>query len=43
MVRLSSRTIPIVGTNGRTIDVPFVFLKDGSGTLRLVTGIPAKK
>ncbi|MEO8641314.1 hemagglutinin repeat-containing protein [Pseudomonas sp.] len=35
--------IPIVGTNGRTIDVPFVFLKDGSGTVRLVTGIPAKK
>ncbi|WP_416148450.1 DUF637 domain-containing protein [Pseudomonas sp. KU26590] len=35
--------IPIVGTNGRTIDVPFVFLKDGSGIVRLVTGIPAKK
>jgi filamentous hemagglutinin len=35
--------IPIIGTNGRTIDVPFVFLKDGSGTVRLVTGVPAKK
>lgn len=35
--------IPILGTNGRTIDVPFIFLKDASGTVKLVTGISAKK
>jgi filamentous hemagglutinin len=35
--------IPITGANGKTIGVPFVFMKDNSGTVRLVTGIPAKK
>lgn len=35
--------IPIAGTNERIIEVFFVFLKDGSGTVRLVTGIPTKK
>jgi filamentous hemagglutinin len=34
--------IPVLGTNGRTIDVPFVFIKDDSGTVRLVTGGAAK-
>lgn len=37
------QTIPITGVNGKTIGVPFVFMKDSSGTVRLVTGIPAKK
>jgi filamentous hemagglutinin len=35
--------IPITGTNGKTINVPFVFIKDSSGVVRFVTGIPAKK
>ena len=37
------QVIPITGTNGKTIDVPFVFMKDSTGTVRFVTGIPAKK
>ncbi|KIP15006.1 hypothetical protein KY49_343 [Burkholderia sp. MSHR3999] len=37
------QVIPIKGTNGKTIDTTFVFMKDNSGTVRLVTGIPAKK
>jgi len=37
------QVIPITGANGKTIDVPFVFMKDNTGTVRLVTGIPAKK
>lgn len=41
--QIFEKKIPIVGTNGRTIDIPFVFLKDGSGTVRLVTGVPEKK
>jgi filamentous hemagglutinin len=37
------QAIPITGPNGKTIDTTFVFMKDNSGTVRLVTGIPAKK
>ncbi|MCZ2498761.1 hypothetical protein GN316_18515 [Xylophilus sp. Kf1] len=37
------QVIPITGANGKTIDVPFVFMKDNTGTVRLVTGIPTKK
>jgi hypothetical protein len=37
------QVIPIVGKNGKTIDVTFVFMKDNTGTVRLVTGIPTKK
>jgi filamentous hemagglutinin len=37
------QVIPITGTNGRIIDVTFVFMKDNTGTVRLVTGIPTKK
>jgi len=37
------QVIPIKGANGKIIDVPFVFMKDNTGTVRLVTGIPAKK
>ncbi len=35
--------ISITGVNGRVIEVPFVFIKDNTGVVRLVTGIPAKK
>lgn len=41
--RTFEQRISILGTNGRTIDVPFIFLKDASGTVKLITGIPAKK
>ncbi|VVE76545.1 tRNA nuclease CdiA-2 [Pandoraea anapnoica] len=37
------QVIPIKGGNGKTIDTTFVFMKDKSGTVRLVTGIPSKK
>ncbi|MGS0895293.1 beta strand repeat-containing protein [Burkholderia stagnalis] len=37
------QVIPITGTNGKTINTTFVFMKDNSGTVRLVTGIPAKQ
>ncbi|WP_321808916.1 DUF6883 domain-containing protein [Burkholderia sp. BCC1993] len=37
------QVIPIKGTNGKTIETTFVFMKDNSGMVRLVTGIPAKK
>ncbi|GLU32731.1 hypothetical protein Busp01_25730 [Trinickia caryophylli] len=37
------QVIPITGTNGKTINTTFVFIKDNTGTVRLVTGIPAKK
>ncbi|ANB71739.1 hemagglutinin [Paraburkholderia phytofirmans OLGA172] len=37
------QVISITGPNGKTIDTTFVFMKDNSGTVRLVTGIPAKK
>lgn len=36
------QAVPISGLNGKTIDVTFVFMKDNAGTVRLVTGIPAK-
>ncbi|MND12391.1 Filamentous hemagglutinin [compost metagenome] len=37
------QTIPISGTNGRTIDVKFGWIKNNDGVVRLVTAIPAKK
>jgi hypothetical protein len=37
------QVISITGVNGKTIDTTFVFMKDNSGTVRLVTGIPTKK
>jgi filamentous hemagglutinin len=37
------QVIPIAGVNGKTIDTMFVFMKDNSGTVRLITGIPARK
>jgi len=37
------QSIPVKGTNGKTIDVIFVFMKDTTGTVRFVTGIPTKK
>jgi filamentous hemagglutinin len=37
------QVLPIAGPNGKTIDTTFVFMKDNSGTVRLVTGVPAKK
>jgi hypothetical protein len=35
--------ISVVGANGNVIDTTFVFMKDKTGTVRLVTGIPARK
>jgi hypothetical protein len=37
------QVISIVGANGKTINTTFVFMKDNSGAVRLVTGIPAKQ
>jgi filamentous hemagglutinin len=37
------QAIPISGMNGKSIEVTFVFMKDNTGTVRLVTGIPGKK
>jgi filamentous hemagglutinin len=37
------QVISIVGANGRTIDTTFVFIRDPSGTVRFVTGIPTKQ
>ncbi|WP_411859856.1 DUF6883 domain-containing protein [Cupriavidus pauculus] len=37
------QVIPITGANGKTINTTFVFMKDNSGTVRFVTGIPTKK
>ncbi len=37
------QVVRITGPNGKTIDTTFVFMKDNSGAVRLVTGIPAKK
>lgn len=37
------QTIPINGVNGKIIDTTFVFMKDNSGKVRLVTGIPARR
>ncbi|WP_430514561.1 DUF6883 domain-containing protein [Pannonibacter phragmitetus] len=37
------QVIAINGANGKTINTTFVFMKDNSGAVRLVTGIPAKK
>lgn len=38
-----NEVIPIVGANGRTIDVTFAFIRDNDGVVRLVTAIPTKK
>jgi filamentous hemagglutinin len=35
--------IPVTGVNGKVIDVPFVFIKDNSGAVKLITGVPPKK
>jgi filamentous hemagglutinin len=35
--------IPITGANGKTISTTFVFMKDSSGVVRLVTGLPTRK
>jgi hypothetical protein len=35
--------ITINGLNGKAIDVPFIFIKDNTGTVSFVTGIPVKK
>jgi len=37
------QVISIVGANGKTIDVPFGWIRNNDGVVRLVTGIPAKK
>jgi filamentous hemagglutinin len=37
------QVIPITGANGKTINTTFVFMRDNSGTVRFVTGIPTKK
>ncbi|HHT0322904.1 TPA: hemagglutinin repeat-containing protein, partial [Raoultella planticola] len=37
------QVIPITGTNGRTINVKFGWIKNNDGVVRLVTAIPAKK
>lgn len=37
------QVIPIKGTKGQTIDVPFHFMKIKNGTVHLITGIPAKR
>ncbi|MEZ2436228.1 DUF6883 domain-containing protein, partial [Raoultella planticola] len=37
------QVIPITGTNGRTINVKFDWIKNNDGVVRLVTAIPAKK
>ncbi|TKC87640.1 filamentous hemagglutinin N-terminal domain-containing protein [Trinickia terrae] len=37
------QVLPITGANGKTINTTFVFMKDNSGTVRFVTGIPTKK
>ncbi|MFI6309357.1 DUF6883 domain-containing protein [Nocardia fusca] len=38
-----NQTIPIVGANGKTIEVNFAWIKNEDGVVRLVTAIPAKK
>uniref|UniRef100_UPI001C3765FD DUF6883 domain-containing protein n=1 Tax=Leptospira alexanderi TaxID=100053 RepID=UPI001C3765FD len=38
-----NQTIPIVGANGKTIDVLFSWIKNTDGVVRLVTGIPTKQ
>ncbi|MCT4713476.1 VENN motif pre-toxin domain-containing protein, partial [Enterobacteriaceae bacterium H18W14] len=37
------QVIPISGSNGRTINVKFGWIKNNDGVVRLVTAIPAKK
>ncbi|MFI5716496.1 DUF6883 domain-containing protein [Nocardia sp. NPDC051750] len=38
-----NQTIPIVGANGRTIEVNFAWIRNEDGVVRLVTAIPTKK
>lgn len=38
-----NQTIPIVGANGKTIEVNFAWIKNEDGVVRLVTAIPTKK
>lgn len=38
-----NQVIPIVGANGKTIDVTFAFIRNDDGVVRLVTAIPTKR
>ncbi|MEU1522404.1 hypothetical protein ABZ413_09410 [Nocardia rhamnosiphila] len=38
-----NQTIPIVGANGKTIEVNFAWIRNEDGVVRLVTAIPTKK
>jgi hypothetical protein len=38
-----SQHIPIIGPNGRTIDVEFIFQKDENGHVTLITGMPPEQ
>lgn len=38
-----NQVIPIVGANGKTIDVTFAFIRNNDGVVRLVTAIPTKR
>jgi RHS repeat-associated protein len=40
---LYEQTISIVGANGRTIDVKFIWIKTNEGIIKLVTALPTKK
>lgn len=37
------QVIPIIGANGKIIDVPFIWIQNLDGVIRLVTGIPVKQ
>lgn len=37
-----NQVIQITGTNGKTIDVTFAWIRNNDGIVRLVTGIPSK-
>ena len=36
------QVIPVTGPNGRTIDVVFIFQRDGAGRVTFITGTPTK-
>lgn len=38
-----SQIIPVLGANGKIIDVEFIFIKNNDGVIRLVTSIPTKR
>ena len=38
-----NQVIPIIGANGKTIDVTFGWIQNGAGEIKLVTGIPTSK